>query len=892
MTRAAIMAAALGAFLGGCTDVPDLEPGECGNRVVEEGEDCDTVASEGLTCGARQSSNQCFFECDPDAASPACPPEWECGRDRRCREPTGAFDGSSVTMFSFATQEFTVGDVNGDGYNDLVGNQSSRVTVRFGAGNATLSDDYDTLVPEPVGPLLFDYVDEDRPMDVIVPIADGLFTLVGDPQRSLEPVAYASLALNPGGDFRTVSIQAFTGDPDLEILGLFSDGMVFFEAASSSAVGYPGQGNSVDILGRDIAVGNIDGDVKTEIALAFDQKNVVHICQGTDAGTETSLQIDCNTTVTMANPIQAAGGTRFADVDGDGFLDLLVSVTVGGKQQVEVALNDGLGTLVPSGVAELFSTSADGSERANVWPIAVADLEGNGDRAADYVFSKEIVLVTESGVALPQSGQTVSRALTDTWTSATITDINGDERNDVVVSLDRLDGIDFFVNNDDPTFGVVFNKFRIDTDGPPRLLRAGDFDGDLIGDVAFVQGEYEDAQPNEILVSFGNTSGAPSTPTSMGSFGKIDVLEPLQTSIGVNAFDTITDLAVIFSTTEPMTRSANVLRGDSSRRMLSPFFLFDEVGAFERPHAVVLGSFGTPSNGSPTALDLLVITEVASNIRAWLLGGTGTRGGLSSFPDIFPADGEGSLLPGGGFDVGCALWRAGDLDGNPGDEIVAIDGWTGCDNAGENGDPATLFYMPVAVGAFDGTNSAALAPDIRELGLELVNLRALHLRDMDLDDRLDLVAVFRGDAAQGIGSKAVILWNDDAPEGLFDLSRSTVIESPPFVFYDAAPMQIGSAAPDLVLLTEGLIAEDGQDTPMLVRWILRATYEPGSRSYAAPTVLLRQGSTGHLAIADLDGDGLDDIVYTDDDNAHVVLQTPGQPLGSRNPASSAGGAAP
>lgn len=880
MIRAAIIAATLGAFAGGCTKVPDLDPGNCGNRIVEGNEDCDGFAPAGLRCGEPGTSTQCSFTCVPDDAEPTCPTDWQCGRDGQCRQPTGTFAIESVATLQFATQELAVGDIDGDGYIDIVGNQSSRVTMRLGGTSGILSEQRQVLVPEPIGPLLFDYVDEDPLMDVIVPIAGGLFTMVGDARPSLEPVSYASLQLNPAGGIRTLAVEVFPADNDREILALTNDGMVFFEAKSTASGAYPG-GGTFATMGRDVAVGDVDGDGESEVALAFDKQLVVHICRGQvdDEGREESLQAVCRATdtVTTTNPINAAGGTHFADVDGDGFLDLLVSVTVeDGSQQVEVARGDGLGGFGRGEVAALFSDTFDQGgnrlPRADTWPIAIANLDGDGDAdgtdAHDYVFSKDIMLVRASGAGgLPERGEVVARAGTDIWTAATIMDSNNDGRDDVAVGLGQLDAIDFFLNNEAPGVGVVFNKFRVATGAPARLLRGGDFDGDLVDDVAFVQGELDDDQPNQVAVSFGNTSGSPSEPISMGNFGKIEVLEPIDTSLGNGNVDTIKDLAVVFSSAAPPSRLANVLRGDSSRRMLSPFFLFTLEETFDVPQGVALGSFGSLPGSLPEARDLVVIGRHMDGFRAWLLAGTGSQGGLTAFGRQAPLPASSEL------DYACALWRAGDLDGVPGDEVVGIDTRSGCAGSGSAGQSATLLTMKIEAGAFDNSNSAALAPVITDIGPDFVNLRALHLHDMDLDGSLDIVAVFRGDDRAGVGSKAVIFWNDG---GAFDVQNDrAVIESPPFVFHDGAPIRFGSAAPELLLLSEGQV--NGE----LRRLIVRATYQ-GERSYAAPTRLVERGSSGRLAVADLDGDGLEDIVYTDGDNAHVIVQTPAPPLGSRD----------
>jgi hypothetical protein len=870
MTRALIMAAALGAFLAACTEVPDLELGDCGNRVVEAGEDCDGFAEAGLMCGPPAADTDvagkataCFFVCDPGADALACPAGWECGPDRRCREPTQTFAEDEATTLPFPVEEFAVGDVNGDGYADLVGNQSSRVSMRLGSSTATLAGRVDVQAPEPIGPLLFDRVDNDPLLDVIVPIADGLFTLVGDTRTSLDPVAYASLALNPAGGFRALPVEAFTGDSDrdLEILALTSDGMVFFEASSNNALAFPAQG-SIQTLVRDIAVGNIDADPLSEVALAFDKKNVIHICEGRASdGLERSLQVVCDRTVPVENPIAAAGGTRFADVNGDRALDLLVSVTVDGVLQVEVRLNDGTGVFAAGVVSQLFSGDS-AAPRANPWPIAVADLDD--DNADDYVFSNEIVLVADSGGLVPQGGVSAVKAASDTWSSATVSDINGDERPDIAVGLERADRIDFFLNSRDSGQGVVFNKFTLNLDARPRLLRAGDFDGDLVDDVAFVLGELGDERPNQVAVSFGNTSGSSSPPVVMGSFGAIEVLEPIVTSLGISDFDTITDLAVVFSTAEPATRLANVLRGDSSRRMLSPFFLFNEQEQFDQPQGMVLGNFTARDDEPAVASDLLVISEFAPGFHAWLLAGVGLRAGLL-------AVGRTEVTDVAGFDFDCALWRAGDLDGVPGDEVVGIDGRLGCNGASGSSE-GTLLRLTVTAGGFDGGPISDLAPGLSQLGKDFVNLRSMRLHDMNKDERPDIVALFQGDAQGGIDSAAVVFWNEG---GQFDASRRAEIKIPGVAFYDAVPIRFGDATPQLLVLSE--------------EWIFRVVYDAGTSSYGTPSILLEQGSTGRLAASDINGDGLSDIVYTNDEDARVILQIPGLPLGSRNPASNQDG---
>src|SRR4028119_2046392 len=81
--------------LGACARLPELAVGACGNGVVEAGEDCDTFASEGLSCRARGELNACRFACSRQGGGPesACPAGWGCGVDDGiCRAPSGTFE--------------------------------------------------------------------------------------------------------------------------------------------------------------------------------------------------------------------------------------------------------------------------------------------------------------------------------------------------------------------------------------------------------------------------------------------------------------------------------------------------------------------------------------------------------------------------------------------------------------------------------------------------------------------------------------------------------------------------------------------------------------------------------------------------------------------------------
>jgi len=81
---------ALLALLGaGCTDFPNIPSGECGNGVIEPGEDCDTFAlGAGSACRAKGMVGECHLDCAVhDGHAPRCPEAGAAGLMRFAGRP-------------------------------------------------------------------------------------------------------------------------------------------------------------------------------------------------------------------------------------------------------------------------------------------------------------------------------------------------------------------------------------------------------------------------------------------------------------------------------------------------------------------------------------------------------------------------------------------------------------------------------------------------------------------------------------------------------------------------------------------------------------------------------------------------------------------------------------
>ena len=84
------------------------------------------------------------------------------------------------------------------------------------------------------------------------------------------------------------------------------------------------------------------------------------------------------------------------------------------------------------------------------------------------------------------------------WSTAAVADLNANGLIDVAVASDVSLDIDFLNN----AGGGVFNPALVLTDGPVQRLVVGDFDGDLVSDLAFSQ-EASDAEGDPPVVAVG-----------------------------------------------------------------------------------------------------------------------------------------------------------------------------------------------------------------------------------------------------------------------------------------------------------------------------------------------------------------------------------------------------
>lgn len=855
------------AALAGCADLPPLEPGVCGNGVIDraEGEDCDSLADpslgQSLACGPPEDvTHRCRYVC---GGAFQCPVGWGCGEDGICRYPSSRYEPAPGSPYRADAEALAVGDLDGDGIPDVVAFSESEIAARFGSENGGLSAEFQMASGHGTGrPVLAD-LDNDGLVDVVAPMFNGVYVLRGQRDRTLAPVAYApfeiSLDFEGGVHLLPLAIDGATQFDAL--LFLFSSrpptpnsplflGMQFqtFEEGTNRnpVVLHPETNVRISDLAGRIPVGDLDPPTGTgagaeEFALPIVGKNQIWIYETVDFAVG-APKVAVRQTLTLPGGRSLTLGARFSDVNRDGRLDLMVAA----GDEVAVALNDGTGKFGALAIDPLFDDLVTPDpfcgdlelRSARRWPLAVGDL---------MLGSGGIDVVTDAGIYANISGHLCPVAVASRlWNEAVIADFNRDGVGDVAAAAEGENGVDFFVG----TGTLIFNPFRVDTEDPPFSLRVADFDGDLVNDLAIGEKNL-DGQGLSVL--FGDLQGAPHDPISMGRLQVIASMEPAHLLVGPSALDYISDMIVIsqedFSANAA--RSLAFLLGTSERRMLAPFV----IDADNPVHAVLAGPF----DPDDAIADLFAVTKTG----VFLIEGAGGAKFYASGVTRLTAP---SLFT--DFEIGCVVWAAVDLDGDGRQEVVGVDRSDHCFGRGVSPRPRLLVARLTGSAREIGVD--ARIHDLSALGLTAPSQATL--ADVDADGQPDLVVTFTGERFDPTnpaperapaGSGVAIFWNAN---GTLDPGARAPTVLP--------------ALPDSSVVLSAVALNADLDRRLEIAlsslagvWMVD---QDDAGAFAvlgdAPVIDLR--GAARMAAADLNGDGLSDLIFATRESVHVSLAIP------------------
>lgn len=676
MRRFVVIAVLLLLALPSCRSLPSIDKGVCGNGVVEPaaGEDCDLYAPPGSLCRAPGQPHACRFDCSvqPDGKHPTCPEGMGCGEDGICRRASGAFDVQKPTSVPAAPYDLGVADFDHDMRDDLLVTEGTRTVVHYFGDGAAPSQELDIPTswsgeaPPPL-PAIGELSGDGLP-DVVVPFSTGVVVALGTADRSLVSTSYPVLSASPDVDqVYLIELNALPAPGDESLLIAHNKG------ASLSWLVHP-RADAVDVLAPvlyppsalagDVATGNLDEDPLAspcdELVMPFSGRDRLYEyspCKRSNNAIVLNRGGDY-TQILLPGGDLVLGALTLIDLDHDGHLDVAVAVRNGADHYIDVAYGVGDGSFnstlpVPAKQGDNTAVRAAGIGQAV--PLAIGDLDGDGQ--PDYVDAKGVHVRRGSGF------DNVAPSDPEGWSEAVITDLNRNGLPDVVAANANQSGAVFL----DGAGGGLVTRFDVASDGPLSHLAIGDYDGDLLDDVAAIE-DGGDSNPdrNRLVVMFGRSHGAPEPARREGLVDR--ALQVVASNTREYSPYAVSSLTVV-SQAPDKELVFEGFGGRGDRNLRSPFVVTmnhgsgpDETITAYSPRRIAVGDFNGDGHG-----DLAEVTTTypapAGEYRLWLCPMTGQAESQLSDPrssDPLPTDVEWDR----------SEIASGDLDGDGFDEVV------------------------------------------------------------------------------------------------------------------------------------------------------------------------------------------------------------------------------
>jgi uncharacterized protein YjdB len=438
--------------------------------------------------------------------------------------------------------------ITGTGFNTTTGNN----IVYFGATRATVTASSATSITATI-PYGATYKE--------VSVLNDVCPRTGYSQYPFLPTfdnsAYIPGTVNMDGkvDFTTgtnpwnVAIGDLDGDgkADLAVANAFSATVsVFRNTSSSGAITSGSFAAKVDFATgtqpHSVAIGDLDGDGKADLAVANYSSNTVSVYRNTSSsGTITAASFAAKVDFTTGtNPVSVAIG----DLDGDGKADL--AVTNVSSASVSVFRNTSSSGAITSGS---FAAKVDFTTGTNPRSVSIGDLDGDGksDLAVANAISATVSVfrnTSSSGAITAASFAAKVDFTTGTSPqSVAIGDLDGDGKADLAVANNGSATVSVLRNTSSSgaiTSGSFAAKVDFATGTTTRGVAIGDLDGDGKADLAV-------ANSTSTSVSvFRNTSSSGAI-TAASFAAKVDFTtgtNPVSVAIGDLDGDGKADLAM------------------------------------------------------------------------------------------------------------------------------------------------------------------------------------------------------------------------------------------------------------------------------------------------------------------------------------------------------------
>jgi len=351
-----------------------------------------------------------------------------------------------------------IGDLDGDGRNDLVVANVETVSVWLGRGDGRFAPRMEYPVPErPTHLVLADLDGDGRPDLVATALRSSRLALLRN--RGDGTFAAAS-ALEAGGTAQALAAGDLNGDRRADLAVALDDSVVLLFGSSDGTF----TSRTVDATVDSLVIGELDGDGGLDLALSTGLAVRVLLHRGDGVF---SAPVDY-----PAGPPDGCGGYALVqgDTNRDGRADL--ALLSDECETITVLRNRGDGSFTEAQV-----------HWVGMAPIHLAFGDLNGDRRDDLVVVSDYAQI--SVLPAQPDGGFVSDwfPITELATYAsTLGDLDGDGRLDLVTGVRNEQLVEVWLGQADGTFSA---QARYPTTGKPDILSVADVDGDGRGDVVY-----------------------------------------------------------------------------------------------------------------------------------------------------------------------------------------------------------------------------------------------------------------------------------------------------------------------------------------------------------------------------------------------------------------------
>jgi hypothetical protein len=693
----------------------------------------------------------------------------------------------------------------------------------------------------------------------------------------------ASVALTTGSAPASVAAADLNGDGRLDLVSADTSSnrlSIFFQASTGA---FPTTASIALNTGsgpRSVVAADLNGDGQLDLVSADSGSNRLSVFFQIAAGifpASASLALD-----TGSNPRSVVA----ADLNGDGRLDLVSPDD--GNNRLSVFFQAASGGFLTTASVELNTGDSPAA-------VAAADLNGDGrlDLVSADLFGNSLSIFFQGAPGIFPTAPNGGFVNGENLVSVLAADLNGDGRPDLVAP-------DVFGNRLSIFFQTAPGEFRfpasvaLSTGNFPSHAVAADFNGDGRLDLVSVD--------SRLSIFFQTTSGvfpaAPSVALTTGSAPAFAVAADLNNDGRLDLVSADSGLSIFFQAAPgvfPTTASAALntangptsvvaadLNSDGRPDLVSADFSSDRLSIFFQTAQGVYPS--TPSRAVNTGIfpSSVVATDLSADGRLDLISADRNSDRLTIFrqtaPGVFPDFSlSGVTTDNPKFVV------AADLNGDGRLDLVSVN------QGGSSGGILSVFFQN-ALGGFSFEDSVDLFTG--------VSPNSVAAADLNGDGRLDLVSAdggsdvlsifFQGAPGNFPSTASAVLATGDAPEsvmaadldgdGRLDLASADAGSNGLSIFFQAANGGFPSTASAALNCGDGpraVVAADLNGDGRLDlasadfgsdRLSLFLQTAPGEFPTTASAALTTGTGPRAMVAADLDGDGLPDLVSADNSN--------------------------